>query len=334
MYNVLKNINNTTMLVEQDNLVYIAKVIAIDDVDMYKRLMNINNPNIVHFFGTEVVDDKLCVIEEYVQGITLEEYYNRYKSTLDDQKIVDIIKQVCNGLEAVHNYGLVHRDINPSNIMIAGNGVVKIIDFGISRISKSNQQTDTQILGTQGYAAPEQYGFSQTNAKSDIYSIGVLINYLKTGYIPSVVHADGWLGDIVSKCTQIDEARRYSNISDLLVALSKRGHVMQLFSIIPGFRQKKWWHIIVATLYYAFFVLIMYAMIDMADGIKQAVCYTMVGIFGLALPVPILTSFLDWTNRLSMIKNSSRSTKAVLQVMLVIICLIISTVFIILSPSV
>lgn len=331
MYNVLKNINETTMLVEKENFIYIAKVISLEDVPMYKMLMTINNPNIVGFFGTDVINDRFCIIEEYVQGITLEQYYNANRSSITDNDIVNIILQVCNGLEAVHNNGIVHRDINPSNIMITGNGTVKIIDFGISRINKNNQQTDTHILGTQGYAAPEQFGFAQTSAKADIYSLGVLINYLKTGYIPNAVHADGWLGDVVNKCTQIDETKRYSNISDLVGALSKKGHLLRFFSIVPGFRKKIWWHILIASLYYISFVFFTYIMIDMAESLRMTICYFMVDIFLLGMPVPILTNFLDWTNRLSFVRNNSRSTKIVIQVLLTIMCLIISAVFIILS---
>lgn len=330
MYNVLKYINDNTLLVEEDNAVFIAKVIAIDDIDIYKTLFTINNPNIVKFIGTATIDNQLCVIEEYIKGVTLERYIEN--NSLSDDNIVNIVLQVCNGLEQIHNNGIVHRDINPSNIMITPDNRAVIIDFGISRVEKKGKSADTQILGTQGYAAPEQYGFSQTSAKADIYSIGVLINYMKTGALPNATLCDGWLGDVVTKCIQIDEARRYSSISDLTKAISNRGHMFSFFNTIPGFRQRKWWHILIASIYYFAFVFLLYIAIDMAESTQIAFYYSMVILFMLGVPVPILTNFLDWTNRVNGVKNNSRSTKIVTQVLLAILSCIIATVFIILSP--
>lgn len=98
----------------------------------------------------------------------------------------------------MHKYSITHRDITPSNIIIGFDGVVKIIDFGISRLHKENAKHDTQVLGTEGYAAPEQFGFKQSDCKTDIYALGVLLNYMLTGHIPSeVMYRDGDVADII-----------------------------------------------------------------------------------------------------------------------------------------
>ena len=119
-----------------------------------------------------------------------------------------------------------HRDLKPSNVLLNENMEVKIIDFGISRTVKRNQSCDTEILGTQGFTAPEQFGFHQTGPKADIYSMGVLINVMATGCLPGVQLVNGWLSEIVLKCTQIDETNRYKNIDDLLEIINESGKVV------------------------------------------------------------------------------------------------------------
>ena len=94
-----------------------------------------------------------------------------------------------------------------------------LIDFDASRIFKSNTNQDTQILGTTGYAAPEQYGIAQTDERADIYSLGVLLNIMLTGKHPSKELASGRLGRIVQKCTMVNPEKRYKSVLYLMEAL-------------------------------------------------------------------------------------------------------------------
>ncbi len=113
--------------------------------------------------------------------------------------------------------GAVHRDIKPENIILRGRDAV-LIDFDAARIHKPTSETDTQVLGTVGFAAPEQYGISQSDLRADIYSLGVLINVMLTGEHPSRCMASGRMGRIVERCTRVNPAKRYQNVHRLMEA--------------------------------------------------------------------------------------------------------------------
>ena len=205
--------------------------------------------------------------EEYVNGVTLEEYISK-KGALPDEEVRSIALGICNGLRAVHSIGIVHRDINPNNVMLDSNGIVKIIDFGISRTYKAETHKDTHILGTQGYAAPEQYGFAQTGATADIYSLGVLINYMKTLALPGEALTQGTFRPIVEKCTKIDETLRYSSVEELSAAIEGR-HIPEK-SRAPGFRSNVWWHKLIASVYYLLVAFFYVAYLAPTEGVDYS----------------------------------------------------------------
>jgi serine/threonine protein kinase len=154
-------------------------------------------------------EGKLFVVEEYIPGQTLEELL-QYDETFSENYAADIIRQIAESLMILHAYDIIHRDIKPSNIMLTKDGVIRLIDFGISRIVKDGNDTDTRYLGTRGYAPPEQFGFGQTDARSDIYSLGVLSQRLLGK------NYNGWLKKIIDRCTQFDPEKRYDSAEDLL----------------------------------------------------------------------------------------------------------------------
>lgn len=332
MINILKEINSTTMIVEENNHIYIAKEISLDAVPVYKRLMQIENPNIVKLYKTDIVNDRTCIIQEYVQGDTLKEYVEK-NGALSDSETIKIILQVCNGLSEIHNNGIVHRDITPTNIMICENGTVKIIDFGISRKMKLNQTQDTTILGTHGFAAPEQYGFSQTSAKSDIYSLGVLMNYLKTAKLPNDELAKGRFENIISKCIQVDETRRYEGIDEVVRDITNKGRLSVILSYVPGFRKSVWWHSVIACIYYFLYAFVFYSCLEQATSIKMLISMCGFISFFFFFPVFTMTNFLNWTNKLSFLKNKSKGTKILFQLLFTFLSIAISAVFIILYPT-
>ena len=112
----------------------------------------------------------------------------------------------------------VHRDVKPENIILRGDNAV-LIDFNAARLHKPEASADTQILGTVGFAAPEQYGLSQSDLRSDIYSLGVLINVMLTGEHPSKKLVEGRMGRVVQRCTQVNPAKRYQTILSLMEAI-------------------------------------------------------------------------------------------------------------------
>jgi len=183
----------------------------------YKKLKSITHRNIPTVYDTLNFDDGQIVLEEFIDGITVAEVLEQGKYTYHGAK--KIILAVCDALLVLRDMDIVHRDIKPENIMVTRSGDVQLIDFNAARIHKNEKQKDTVILGTIGYAPPEQYGISQSDEKSDIYSLGVLLNVMLTGTHPSRQLARGKAGKIVLKCTQIDPNHRFDNIESLIVKL-------------------------------------------------------------------------------------------------------------------
>lgn len=238
MYKIFKEINETTFLACEGNSVFLLKKTGFEDVALYEKLKKIKNKNVSAVYGSEVIEGNVYAVCEYVSGKTLSDYVSE-KGTLTDDEVKIITVGICNGLSAIHKEGIVHRDINPSNIMITKSGEVKIIDFGISRFVKVGVSSDTQILGTQGYAAPEQFGFHQSSPRTDIYAVGVVINFMKTGCLPGEKLTDGRFKEIVLKCTEIDEANRYQSAESLKMAVlglrpEKKSFSHYIYKI-PGF---------------------------------------------------------------------------------------------------
>ena len=125
---------------------------------------------------------------------------------------------LCHAMEVLHSRGLVHRDVKPENVMVADSGRVVLIDFNASRQVSENSQ-DTVIMGTVGYVSPEQLGLSQTDARTDIYAAGVLLNVMLTGKHPTEGFSKGHAGRIVRKCTALNPADRYQSADKLAHAL-------------------------------------------------------------------------------------------------------------------
>lgn len=327
MYEVLKKINANTNLVMHHGCFYIMKKIFSQDVPVYKKLMTINNKNVAKIIDLTLIENDFYVIEEYIQGITLNEYIKN-NGILDDIKVKNFSLDICNGLDAIHNLSIVHRDINPNNIIINQKEQAVIIDFGISRCEKVDCVNDTQILGTQGYAAPEQYGFSQTTAKSDIYAVGVLINYMKTGCMPNEKVTQGRFGKIVTKCTKIDENNRYNNVNELALDISEKNRGIQFIRKIPGFRKNIWWHSAIACLYYAAVIFFLFISIDIGENIKQKVFYFLFSLFCFVFTVPVLTNAGNWLQRLSFSKNQTKSFQIFIQIVISCVLCLIGCVFI------
>ena len=123
--------------------------------------------------------------------------------------------QICRVLEHAHFKHVVHRDIKPENIIITSDGTVKLIDWNAARIHKKYISSDTITMGTTGYAAPEQYGITQSDARADIYSVGILMNVMLTGEHPSKKMCTGSLAKAIKKCTDIQPDRRYQTAAEL-----------------------------------------------------------------------------------------------------------------------
>ena len=201
---------------------YVMKLLTTYNAEVYHYLQKhpvSNTPKIIL-----VVEDSkvLTVIEEYIPGDTLEELLEK-EGTLSEDQVIEIVYQLCSILSDFHSFNpaIVNRDIKPSNIKISPDGVVKLLDMNAAKWSNTEADKDTKLLGTQGYAAPEQYGFGPSSILSDIYSVGVLMNVMITGNLPNKKMADGQLGKLIAKCVELSPSARYQSIKQLQNALLK-----------------------------------------------------------------------------------------------------------------
>ena len=184
--------------------------------EVYRKLLSVSCPNLPKIMEVGEKDGRTVLLEEHVQGDTLSEILQGgLVSTAQAKKLC---RQLCSAFWVLHSMGVVHRDVKPDNVMIRGKEAV-LIDFDASRIYKNANQEDTQILGTTGFAAPEQYGLSQSDGRADIYALGVLLNIMLTGEHPSRKLASGRMGRIVQRCTMVNPEKRYKNILHLMEAL-------------------------------------------------------------------------------------------------------------------
>ena len=193
----------------------VIKARSLQTAALYKILREINSRYVPRIYRAVKFDDKLFVVEEYVSGRTLAEIL-KYEKLFAEEFAANIFRQVCECLVDLHAHKIIHRDLKPANIMLTKDGVIRLIDFGIARLVKEDSDTDTEFLGTRGYAPPEQYGFGQTDARSDIYSLGVTIQRLLGK------NYGGWMKKILAKCTKLDPVNRYESAQNLLDDFDRR----------------------------------------------------------------------------------------------------------------
>ena len=185
--------------------------------EVYRRLLSCSCRYLPLVYEAAEQDGENIVIEEFVQGDTLD--FLLKGALFSPQETKQTVKQLCQGLWVLHSMAAVHRDIKPENVILRGNDAV-LIDFDAARLHKPEAEADTQILGTTGFAAPEQYGLGQSDTRTDIYSLGVLMNVMLTGQHPSKKLAEGRLGRVIQRCTQVNPAKRYKDVMYLAEALS------------------------------------------------------------------------------------------------------------------
>lgn len=183
---------------------------------VYAFLRGITHPNLPVVYDILTLADGFAVLEEYIDGVSAAEVLETGPYTYNGAK--NLLLGVCAGLDVLHQNGFVHRDIKPENVMIEKGGCVKVIDFDISR-AVSGFGCDTRVLGTLGYAPPEQQGVSETDPRSDIYALGVLLNVLLTREHPSVSLVPGRAGRIVLKCTAVSPEKRFQTVRELMEIL-------------------------------------------------------------------------------------------------------------------
>ena len=195
--------------------------------NILKRLQHPMLPRIVDIFEDR---DCIYIVEDFVEGITLDGLLKQQKK-VDEPQGLQWLRDLCGVLTYLHGqrpHPIIYRDMKPSNIMLQPDGSLKLIDFGIAREYKQESNADTTYIGTKGYAAPEQFGKAQTDARTDIYSLGVTMYHLLTGkspyeppyqfvpvrqLVPELSHGIEY---ILNKCVQSESADRYQTVDELV----------------------------------------------------------------------------------------------------------------------
>lgn len=218
----------------------------------------------------------LILIEEYLPGHTLTEHI-RDDGLFSEEQCMDIGMALCRILMELHSRrpAIIHRDIKPSNVILLPDGSIRLIDFSASKAGSSREGRDTVLIGTAGFAAPEQYGFAASTPQTDLYALGVLLNILSTGTMPWEKLPEGKLRGIVSRCLEMEPKRRFANALELHDSLknAKRQRVPWL---PPGFRTLRWYKMIPAAMWYiAAFMLAINVDLDPGDSFIAWLCTCM-----------------------------------------------------------
>jgi serine/threonine protein kinase len=155
-----------------------------------RALAVLDHPNIVHVHDFDQDGDKLFLVMEYVEGVTLQEWIKKH-GRLDVTRACHYVRQAARGLQAIHEAGLVHRDLKPNNIMLDSQGVIKILDLGLARFLTEESDSPTvkydskRVLGTADYLSPEQaINSHDVDIRADVYSLGATFYFLLTGQTP------------------------------------------------------------------------------------------------------------------------------------------------------
>ncbi len=171
---------------------------------VYSRLQFLRHPYLPKVEDVTREDDKTVVLEEYIEGATLDGL------SLSQRQLTRLLLELCDVLEFLHSRGILHRDVKPSNLMLAADGHLRLIDFDAAREEKPEAEQDTRLLGTRGYAPPEQYGFAQTDARTDIYALGVTFRQL----LGPLARKRRWK-KLLRKCTALDPKDRYRSVGQV-----------------------------------------------------------------------------------------------------------------------
>lgn len=238
---------------------YVKKILDIYEKNVYKWLWEnpINGVPAIKEIYEE--NNKLVVIEEYVSGSTLDVILEE-KDRFNEADVKILVVEICKILRDITDQiPMVHRDIKPSNIIIKDNGEVYLIDFNTAKITYESKSRDTVLLGTQGYAAPEQYGFSPSSERTDIYALGVLMKEMLTGNIDLSEDYKSKLKPIIDKCTMMDPKGRYGSYEELMAVLEGRNFNKWKNSIV-GFRKANPVYMILACIWYFLIIMMMFTM--------------------------------------------------------------------------
>ncbi len=190
----------------------IVKILKYGNPKIFQTLQEINSDCFPQIYHVEHSEEGLVVIEEYLAGEVLEDLMGN--GVLTEEQQLGIAQQLCRALHELHSHipPIIHRDIKPTNVIVGTDGQVKLIDFDSARLFRVEADGDTRLLGTEKYAAPEQYGFAQTDCRSDIYSLGVVFGHFPK--LSSGIRQKRW-AKLIDRCTSFAPDSRYQTVDEI-----------------------------------------------------------------------------------------------------------------------
>lgn len=202
--------------------VYLKKTLKVYNLAVYEQLFKTPVRNIPRIYAMYEHDNQLTIIEEYISGDTLQEVIDLCGSVSESDAVSYSIK-LCDILIALHSQTptLIHRDIKPSNVILTEDDRIILIDMNAARQCINEKERDTRLIGTEGYAAPEQFGFGNSSCQTDIYAVGNLIKALLGLDNNSSTKVSPKLSAVINKCLEMNPKDRYQSASLLKAALEK-----------------------------------------------------------------------------------------------------------------
>jgi len=201
---------------------FVKKLLTTYDQSIYEYLKEHPVRHVPRIIDTFHGSNCLIVLEEYIDGETLADRLE--DGPIPEEQAISIAKRICKVLEEMHSLDppIVHRDIKPSNVVITPDDQVYLLDVNVAKWYDPEKTDDTRHMGTRNYAAPEQmgYGMKASSAKSDIYSVGMLLNVMLTVHFPKEQKAEGEIWRVIEKCISLEEDKRYT-AAELIDELDK-----------------------------------------------------------------------------------------------------------------
>lgn len=212
----------TTVLVYDtvERQLFVKKVVNEKIYNIYKKINDIECDYMPKIIDTIKAEDEYIIIEEFIKGDSVD-YLIKQNGVFSEEKAVSYIIDIGEALKQIHGRNIVHRDITPNNVIIDENDRAVLLDFDIARMEDKSESRDTTLLGTAGFASPEQYGFAPTDTRGDIFSMGALLNFMLTGdVVQKKIYTKTGLYNVISKSIQIDPENRYNRIEEFIIDVS------------------------------------------------------------------------------------------------------------------
>ncbi len=344
---------------------YVKKTLSVYDRSVFEFIRREKPQNVPEIIEILQEGDELIVIEEYFSGRSVREVLSEH-GPLSVQETLRITEELVRILIPFHSIDppIVHRDIKPENLLLSSDGVLKLVDFNAAKTPSENKTRDTELFGTVGYAAPEQYGFAESSPATDIYAVGMLMCELSTGtldlrMLPPI------LRPLVEKCTRIDPADRFRDASELSSELSlfakqfrlpdspvpivrppkERASVRTLPEagknrrrfLPPGFRTGKWWKIVLGIHGYVLILLISWAGGSTQDTLMAWMQESVLGFVTMILSVLVDFNYLGIWSKLPLLKSQKPGLRilglVVYPVLIFSVMLFLSILFAMVSGS-